>query len=47
MTSHYNKYREVCITKGIEMQERCMPPEEKKRLEREAAGLANSKPVDG
>jgi hypothetical protein len=47
MASHYNKYRKGCIMKGIEMQERCMPPEEKKQLEGEAAGLADSKQVDG
>jgi len=47
MTSHYNKYHKVCIKKGIEMQEWCMLTEEKKWLEREAAGIANSKLVNG
>jgi len=47
MASHYNKYHEACITKGIEMQEQCMLPEEKKWLEREATGLADLEQVNG
>jgi hypothetical protein len=40
MKTHYNRYREVCIANGIDMQARCAPPKEIERLERLAAVAA-------
>jgi hypothetical protein len=34
---HYNIYRQKCLEGEIEMQARCIPDDERKRLEREAS----------